>query len=119
MLSLLKYDGSRTKAVADGPPLVVKESNYKILSTMGRFLAALWLAASCVTAQSIFNLSDVSWTVSNGVNATVPGKLPSYAHIDLLAAGVIDDPIYGFNEWNQFWVQRMNWTYTSGPIKGL
>ncbi|KAM0453152.1 hypothetical protein ACHAPV_009108 [Trichoderma viride] len=82
-------------------------------------LASLSLLASCVSAQHIFNLSDVPWTVSNGVNATVPGKLPSHAHIDLLAAGVIEDPIYGFNEWNQFWVQRMNWTYTSGPIKGL
>jgi beta-mannosidase len=86
---------------------------------MRRFLAALSLVASCVSAQSIFNLSDVSWTVSNSVNATVPGKLPSHVHLDLLAAGVIEDPIYGFNEWNQFWVQRMNWTYTSGPIKGL
>ncbi|PTB36166.1 glycoside hydrolase family 2 protein [Trichoderma asperellum CBS 433.97] len=82
-------------------------------------LASFSLLASCATAQYIYNLSDVSWTVSNGVNATVPGKLPSHAHIDLLAAGVIEDPIYGFNEWNQFWVQRMNWTYTSGPIKGL
>lgn len=94
-------------------------SHCKTLGKMGWVLAALSLVASCATAQSIFNLSDVSWTVSNGVNATVPGKLPSYAHIDLLAAGVIVDPIYGFNEWNQFWVQRMNWTYTSGPIKGL
>ncbi|KAL7784308.1 glycoside hydrolase family 2 protein [Trichoderma ceciliae] len=86
---------------------------------MRKFLGALSFVASCVNAQSIFNLSDVSWTVSNGVNATVPGKLPSHVHLDLLAAGVIEDPIYGFNEWNQFWVQRMNWTYTSGPIKGL
>ncbi len=85
---------------------------------MYRLLGAL-LVAGFASAQRITNLTDVEWTLSNGVNVTVPGKLPSQAHLDLLAAGVIDDPLYGFNEWNQFWVERSNWTYTSGPIKGL
>jgi len=77
------------------------------------------LFATCVYAQSIQNLGDVAWTVSNGVNATVPGHFPSQAHLDLLAAGVIEEPTYGFNDINQLWVQRSNWTWTSEPVTGL
>ncbi|KAI8625034.1 glycoside hydrolase family 2 protein [Xylariaceae sp. FL1651] len=75
--------------------------------------------SACVSAQSIFNLSDVTWTVSNGANVTIPGKLPSQSYLDLYAAGVIDDPLYGFNDVNQDWVQKSNWTWKSGPIAGL
>jgi beta-mannosidase len=77
------------------------------------------LFATYVYAQSIHKLSDVAWTVSNGVNATVPGHFPSQAHVDLLAAGVIEEPTYGFNDINQLWVQRSNWTWTSKPVTGL
>lgn len=85
---------------------------------MFQLIAGVFLA-SLAHAQHITNLSEVTWTLSNGVNVTVPGKLPSQAHLDLLDAGIIGDPLYGFNEWNQFWVERSNWTYTSGPILGL
>lgn len=75
---------------------------------------------TCVSAlQHVTNLSDVKWTISNHNNVTVPGKLPSQAHLDLLAAGVIGEPIHGFNEYDQYWVERSNWTWTSEPIAGL
>ncbi|KAJ5611413.1 hypothetical protein N7510_008132 [Penicillium lagena] len=85
---------------------------------MYRLLPSLVLAG-LAGAQHITNLSDVQWTLSNGVNVTIPGNLPSQAHLDLFDAGIIGDPLYGFNEWNQYWVERSNWTYTSKPISGL
>ncbi|GAP92753.2 putative glycoside hydrolase family 2 protein [Rosellinia necatrix] len=72
--------------------------------------------SACASAQSVINLSDVPWTVSNGVNVTVPGNYPSQAHLDLYAAGIIDDPLFGFNDVDQLWVQRSNWTWTSDAI---
>ncbi|KAI1322767.1 glycoside hydrolase family 2 protein [Xylariaceae sp. FL0255] len=77
------------------------------------------LFATCSLAQNIHNLGEVAWTVSNGLNATVPGKLPSQAHLDLYAAGIIGDPLYGFNDTEQLWVQRSNWTWESAPVSGL
>ncbi|KAH8879236.1 glycoside hydrolase family 2 protein [Thozetella sp. PMI_491] len=69
--------------------------------------------------QHILSLGNLQWTVSNGENATVPGQFPSQAHLDLYAAGIIDDPLYGFNDVNELWVQRSNWTYRSEPIVAL
>lgn len=82
-------------------------------------LATLAGACGCASAQSIIDLGDAKWTLSNGGNVTVPGKLPSQAHLDLYEAGVIEDPLYGFNDVNQLWVERSNWTWTSDPISGL
>lgn len=80
-------------------------------------LALLWVP---VISQNIFDLADSAWTIGNGVNVSgVPGRLPSQAHIDLYAAKVIGDPLYGDNDYNQLWVQRSNWTYVSSPIHGL
>lgn len=82
-------------------------------------LAAFSFLSAIACAQSIYDLSNVRWTLTNGVNVTIPGNLPSQAHLDLYAAGIIDDPLYGFNDVNQQWVQRSNWTWTSGPITSL
>lgn len=85
---------------------------------MHQFLAAI-LFGACACAQSIVELSTLDWTLSNGINATVAGNFPSQAHLDLYAAGVIGDPLYGFNDVDQLWVERSNWTWTSKPITGL
>jgi beta-mannosidase len=82
-------------------------------------LALASVVSTYVFAQSVVNLSDVGWTVSHNINVSVPGKLPSQAHLDLYAAGIIDDPLYGFNDVNQLWVQRSNWTWKSEPLTGL
>lgn len=82
-------------------------------------LTAVSFLSAIARAQSIYNLGNLGWTVSNGVNVTVPGNLPSQAHLDLYAAGIIDDPLYDFNDVDQLWVQRSNWTWTSEPIAGL
>lgn len=75
---------------------------------------------SSVAAQDILDLSTVSWTVSDpGNNVTVPGRLPSQAHLDLLAANVITEPYLGLNDFEERWVAESNWTYTSDPLPGL
>lgn len=54
----------------------------------------VWLITCAVLravwAQSVLDLSDIGWTVTNQArNITVPGKWPSQVHLDLYAAGVI------------------------------
>ncbi|KAH8809318.1 glycoside hydrolase family 2 protein [Xylogone sp. PMI_703] len=71
-------------------------------------------------ARSIYDLGKAQWTVTNEAkNITVPGKWPSQVHLDLYAAGVIDDPYHGLNDFNLRWIAAQNWTYASNPIKGL
>lgn len=42
----------------------------------------------------IFSLSDLSWTLKNkNESIVVPAKVPSQAHLDLYAAGIIPDPL--------------------------
>ncbi|XXH01764.1 hypothetical protein Hte_008125 [Hypoxylon texense] len=76
------------------------------------------LAATAVGAV-VVDLSDTAWTLTGGDgNISVPGKVPSHAHLDLLAAQVIEDPYYGLNEFNLRWVALTNWTYTT-QLSGL
>ena len=50
-------------------------------------------AAPCVAAQTVINLSGNDWTVQNeNLNISVPGSLPSQAHLDLYNAQVIGNP---------------------------
>jgi len=51
------------------------------------------LAALAVTAQKVIDLSGNEWTLSNpSLNISVPGSVPSQAHLDLYAAQVVGDP---------------------------
>ncbi|KAL4743940.1 glycoside hydrolase superfamily [Aspergillus similis] len=87
-----------------------------------RGLATQAVLASHITTGSgrHVSLSDVKWTLSSpALNSTVPASLPSQAHLDLLNAGVIDDPYYGLNEIDLQWIAQANWTYTSDPISDL
>ncbi|KAJ6788821.1 hypothetical protein PWT90_02824 [Aphanocladium album] len=68
----------------------------------------------------VHNLSDETWSLKNEYgNITVPGNFPSYVHLDLLAAGVIEDPLRGFDDINLRWIANQNWTYTSSPLTKL
>ncbi|KAL3430301.1 glycoside hydrolase superfamily [Aspergillus tetrazonus] len=87
-----------------------------------RGIATQAVLASNITTGSgrHVSLSDVKWTLSSSaLNSTVPASLPSQAHLDLLNAGVIDDPYYGLNEIDLQWIAQANWTYTSDPIPDL
>lgn len=81
-------------------------------------LAALFFAVS-VFSQKVIDLSGNDWTLENSpLNISVPGSVPSQAHLDLYAAQVIGDPYYGLNDFNLRWVANSNWTY-SALISGL
>ncbi|KAJ9492869.1 hypothetical protein VN97_g362 [Penicillium thymicola] len=83
-------------------------------------LAVLPSILSTTLGQNILDLSGDGWTVSSkALNVSVPGRVPSQAHLDLLAANIIDEPYYGLNDFDLRWIVDSNWTYTSKPIKGL
>lgn len=70
-------------------------------------------------ARNVIDLSSQRWTLSNShYNISVPGKVPSHAHLDLYAAGVIGDPYYGLNDFNLRWVAWADWNYTTN-LAGL
>lgn len=78
------------------------------------------LALAALSSASIIDLGSYEWTVSSpSLNVSVPGKVPSQAHLDLYAAGVTGDPYHGLNDFNLRWVMWSNWTYTSAPLTGL
>lgn len=55
-------------------------------------LAALFFVVD-VFPQKVIDLSEKSWTLENSpLNISVPGSVPSQAHLDLYAAQVIGDP---------------------------
>lgn len=59
-------------------------------SWMKRVLASLPLTVQSVLAQHVVDLTGDGWTVSSeALNISVPGRLPSQAHLDLYAADVI------------------------------
>jgi beta-mannosidase len=83
--------------------------NVLLLSLLAQFQSS--------SAKNILNLTTHPWTLSNdALNISVPARLPSQAHLDLFAAGVIGDPYHDLNEFNLRWVALSNWTYSSGPI---
>lgn len=65
-------------------------------------------------AQQVTPMSTLQWTLENpSLNVSVPGNVPSQAHLDLYSAQVIGDPYYGLNDFNLRWVAETNWTYTA------
>lgn len=82
-----------------------------ILSPTVADIMALWkylswgaALASGVSSLNVVDLSTAQWTVSNPkLNISVPGSLPSQAHLDLYNAQVIGDPYYGLNDFNLRW----------------
>ncbi|KXL48604.1 glycoside hydrolase family 2 protein [Acidomyces richmondensis BFW] len=72
-------------------------------------------------AQRIINLSGRDWTLtgSDGNVSSVPAQVPSQQYLDLQAAGVVGNTLYGDNDVNQIWVEKSNWTYMSGSLSTL
>jgi beta-mannosidase len=82
------------------------------------FLLSLLTHSS--SAKRILDLTTHPWTLSNAaLDISVPARLPSQAHLDLFAAGVIGDPYRDLNEFELRWVALSNWTYSSAPIQGV
>ncbi|KAI0354764.1 glycoside hydrolase [Trametes cingulata] len=78
---------------------------------LGVLAAALWPA---FVAADVASLSSLSWTLHNANGSiVVPAKVPSQAHLDLLEAGIITEPLLGINDFTQRWIVNDNWTYTA------
>lgn len=60
--------------------------------TVGTTVAVL--AQLAVAGKNVIDLSKQEWTLTspNFNNISVPGKVPSHAHVDLYAANIISDP---------------------------
>ncbi|KAF9258872.1 glycoside hydrolase family 2 protein [Marasmius fiardii PR-910] len=76
------------------------------------FQALLYLPL--IAKAAIFDLSDLNWTLkSKNGSLVVPGRVPSQAHLDLVRAGVITEPLLEINDFTERWVAEENWTYTA------
>lgn len=66
----------------------------------------------------VIDLGGSGWTLrSQNGSISIPATVPSQQYIDLLHAGVIEDPLFGLNN-NDVWVRDQNWTY-SRTLSGL
>ncbi|KAG5953114.1 hypothetical protein E4U53_006850 [Claviceps sorghi] len=67
-----------------------------------------------VCASHLIDLAEQRWRLQNLLmNISVPGRVPSQVHLDLIEAQVIGDPYYGLNDFNLRWIAQSDWTYTS------
>ncbi len=59
--------------------------------------------------------AHLRWTLTNANRSiSVDALLPSLVHLDLLRAGIIQDPAVGLNEGQQRWIaEEPAWTYTA------
>ena len=67
---------------------------------MKNFLGAIACVASLlrVTLAEVYSLAELEWTLSNANGSiSIPATIPSQAHLDLLSAGIITDPLLGIN----------------------
>lgn len=84
------------------------------MSRLLRTALALSLIAQLVLAQHTIDLSSLKWHLTNSYgNVSIAASFPSQSHLDLYAAGVTADPLYGMGDFDQLWVQRANWTYST------
>ncbi|TFK89847.1 glycoside hydrolase family 2 protein [Polyporus arcularius HHB13444] len=75
--------------------------------------AAIGLLPTLASAD-VLSLSDLSWTLKNrNGSIVIPAKVPSQAHLDLLEAGIITEPLLGINDFSQRWIVDDDWTYTA------
>jgi beta-mannosidase len=56
----------------------------------------LFAVAAVTSSKTIIDLGDERWILQNpSLNISVPGSVPSHAHLDLLKNKIIDEPTYG------------------------
>jgi beta-mannosidase len=54
------------------------------------------------------------WTLTDVTTGrSVPATVPGCVHTDLLAAGVIPDPLLGDHEAELTWIGETHWRYTT------
>ncbi|KAG6839869.1 hypothetical protein C0991_010981, partial [Blastosporella zonata] len=75
----------------------------------------IFLAVAIGAYGAIFDVAQLQWTLKNqngSIQIPASGP-PSQAHLDLLNAGIITEPLLGINDFTQRWVVDDNWTYTA------
>ena len=80
------------------------------------FLFCVIVIVGVCKCNSEINLSDYNWTLSNERgynNVSIPGAFPGDSFTDLMAANIIGDPYYRYNDENYRWISRDNWTYSA------
>lgn len=76
------------------------------------FLSLLSTSASVYA--TVFDLGASKWTLQNSNGSiSIPGFVPSQAHLDLYAAKIIPDPYFGLGDYDLRWVVESNWTYST------
>ena len=61
-------------------------------------LVFLALATSLLAHAEVLSLSTLKWTLKNqNGSIAIPAQVPSQAHLDLLRAGIITEPLLGIN----------------------
>lgn len=72
-------------------------------------MATRWLRHICISCfpllalAHLFDLSGLDWSLkSQNGSIVIPGSVPSQAHLDLLNAGIITEPLLGINGENQY-----------------
>ena len=77
------------------------------------FLAIFWLSGlQCFAEPAVQSLAGDAWQMKQARGYSwYPANVPGTVHTDLMAAGVIDDPYYGFNERTVQWVDKEDWLY--------
>ncbi|ORX38084.1 glycoside hydrolase superfamily [Kockovaella imperatae] len=86
---------------------------------MSSFFSRLMLAMSCSRGNNIISLNGNEWTLTSPGNdsfKSIPAKVPSQNYVDLQAAGVTQDILYGYQEDEQVWVQNSNWSYNHAGV---
>ena len=64
--------------------------------TLATFFAVTSLPL--LVSADVLSLSDLRWSLRNDNGSVViPAKVPSQAHLDLLDAGIITEPLLGIN----------------------
>lgn len=61
-------------------------------------LAFLAFSTSLLAHAEVLSLTSLSWTLKNqNGSIAIPAQVPSQAHLDLLRAGIITEPLLGIN----------------------
>lgn len=81
-----------------------------IMARWRNFVSLAAVLASGASSLNVVDLSTAQWTVSNpALNVSVPGSLPSQAHLDLYNAQVIGDPCT--RVFKRIWTQKTSYLY--------
>ncbi|KAG6902502.1 hypothetical protein C0995_015694 [Termitomyces sp. Mi166 len=78
-------------------------------------LSFVLLSIAPRVSAAIFDVAQLEWTLKNqngSIQIPAAGP-PSQAHLDLLKAGIITEPLLGINDFTQRWIVNDNWTYTA------